>query len=75
MKRVFNVLIVLGVFTLAIRVTSLEKTVKDLERQIYDNDFSVNHRMQEYESYVEYLEREFEPILEEEFRKSINERV
>lgn len=72
--RCFTTALLIGaIVVLSIRITSLETTLKDLEREIYDNDFRVNHRMQEYESYIEFLEREYEPYIQELKEKQLRE--
>jgi len=72
-KRITTALLIGAIVVLSIRITSLENTLKELEREIYDNDFSVNHRMQEYESYIEFLEREYEPYIQELKEKQLRE--
>ncbi len=72
-KRITTTLLIGAIVVLSIRITSLENTLKDLEREIYDNDFSINHRMQKYESYIEFLEREYEPYIQEMKEKQLKE--
>ena len=72
-KRITTALLIGVIVVMSVRITSLETTLKELEREIYDNDFSVNHRMQEYESYIEFLEREYEPYIQELKEKQLRE--
>lgn len=75
MKRLGTAIMIVAIVILSIRITSLENTLKELKREVYDNDFSVNHRMQEYKSYIEFLESEYEPYIQELKSKQLNERL
>lgn len=75
MKKVINSILLIALVVLAIRVTNLETQIKEVEKDLINRTNNYEHRMQDFENYVEYLEREYEPYITEVKMKQLNERL
>ena len=75
MKKVINTILLVPLLVLSIRVTTLESKIVELEKDLINKTNKNSHRMQDYEQYIEYLKREYEPYIQEQWKKSINERL
>ena len=75
MKRLLIIVLSIGILVLGIRVTKIEQHITQLEKEIKEKTHNNAHRIQEFENYVDFLKREYEPYIQKEKIKQLNERI
>lgn len=75
MRKILIAILTIGIIALGVRVTSMEKQITQLEKDIKEKTHNNAHRIQEFENYVDFLKREYEPYVQEQKMKNLNERL